>query len=227
MRKRWQFTKKGLSSFSSNTKGQSKTGTSSYKLYRNIADLPLVRFIDAYVDNNLSVLVIEGNPPEQEINEAWFDIRVQYADAIGDTNFRNYATVKGQVANLEITNEKARILITELSMHYCTQLHDRLNKLFNYKFNLPGDNYEGELKRAEKRAGGWRLELSMKQAAVAKMEKKMGDGGQVSREYFQGLKLTIHTHFKVSLIDEKTTTWEFCELLNRIRKEIETGKTKR
>lgn len=228
MRKLWPYTKRGTTTGSSNTASQPKTGTKLSRLYQNITELPLTNFIDAYVDNKLSSLIIEGYPTELEILQTWDKIRIQYADAVADPQFKNYAITKGQAAQLELTMEMATMLINELRLHYCTNLHERINKLFSYKFNFDlqdNEKYENELRKAERRMGGWKIELSLKKSAVEKMEKGM-QGGEVNREYFQGLKLTIHTHFKVPLINENTTTWEFCELLKRIRKDIDNTKPK-
>lgn len=227
MGKPWLFIRRVLSSNMRRSRSPKERATISPKWYQSISELPLSKFIEAYVDSNLSALVIEGEPAADQLNEAWFNIRVQYADAIGDPHFKNYALNKSRVAELELTLEKARILLTELRINYCTNYHERLNKLFSYKFKLDPENdelYESELQRAEKRAGGWELELKLKVKAVEKIEKGMSVDKPVGREYFDSLILTIENHYRREL-SEKVTTWKFCELLNRIKKEVENAKT--
>src|SRR5690349_12261785 len=62
----------------------------SATFYRSISNLPLYKYRDCLVNDNLAALIISGFPPESYLRLAWMDIRQEYADIMGDSEQKNY-----------------------------------------------------------------------------------------------------------------------------------------
>jgi hypothetical protein len=229
MKRRWRFTKKGSNSGSSKQKKQVSSDISSLKLYRSINELPLCRFIDAAVDDNLYALVISGTPNEIELLALWEKIKIEYADAMKDNEYKLYTNQKNELARLEITYNQLRKAIEELRKTYVAQFADKVNlwlrTSFKFDTRFPQD-YENDLKRAANRSKGIKLEADLKRLNIEGLEKKFMDkGGKSTRESFMNILFTLSDHVKFQLSDN-ITVYEFCERVHRLNKYIEHLDTK-
>lgn len=220
MKKRWQFTKKGLSSSTSKQKKQENSTTSSLRLYQGISDLPLTRFIDCSVDGNLYALVISGKPTEEELQSLWDKIKLQYADVIKDAEYKLYASISNELARLEITYSEITSALRELKNYYTKEFAGKVNEWLrsSFKFNveLP-DDYDNDLKRAGNRSKGIKLDIDLKKMTVEAMKKKFDSKGAATRESFQAILITLSDHVKYE-IRESITVYEYCERIHRCNK---------
>lgn len=198
--------------------------SSLLKLYRSISELPLCRFIDCAVDNNLYALVITGKPDENELLALWDKIKIEYADAMKDNEYKLYTNLRNELSRLEITYSQLQKAIEELRKTYCSQFADKVNiwlrTSFKFDTRFP-DDYENDLKRANNRSKGIKLEVDLKKLNIAGLEKKFADKeGKATRESFMNILFSLSDHVKYQLT-ENITVYEFCERVHRLNKYIE------
>jgi len=225
------FAKKERSSVSTAQNMPSQTAIILSQWYRNINDLPLNKFIDCFIDDNLHALVISGNPAIEQLHESWQEIRIQYADAIKDHDYVAFARLSADILRLEIFQDQVKMLVEQLRDRYVVQFHDALNKLMNYKFvfdvTRPGE-YDKELQKAINRSKGQLIDLNLKRMTLESMLKKMAEKGELqpTREYFQSVLITLSDHAEYKLRADDMTVFEYCERIRRLNAYIESIKKK-
>ena len=80
------------------------------KYHQSLQFLPRDKFIDAFVDGNLSALVISGFPSPENLKEAWENILDEYAEMIGGVEHKMFFQLQKEVALLKISIDQIRIL---------------------------------------------------------------------------------------------------------------------
>jgi hypothetical protein len=193
---------------------------SSGKWYHHITELPLSKFIDCTVDNNLFALVRTGKPTNEQLEQAWEQISQEYADAIGDTEHRMYVSVYRDVKVLGTTLQQIHWLIAQLKEVYFSGYANRLNNLLktNFKFDYTNPaQYFNELSRCINRSKGIKIDLDLKMVQFEVMQKsrqQQSEGKRPTREYYQAILITLSDHVKYPISDS-ITVYEFCDRMRR------------
>lgn len=222
--KQWLSIGKVTNSATSAQTSPSNKDISLSKYYHSIIDLPLGRFIDGIVDNNVHVIIISGEPNLFELQKAWLNICTEYADAMQDAEFVAYSKLK-----YDLIIEKAKYfciieLIETLRDYYADWFKKELNRLMHTHFKLDvtnPDEYNKELDRAVRRSAGFKIDIALKQQRLDMMETKMqGKNKKPTREFFEGMILTIRNHFKTHF-DKDDSVWMFCDQVRRLNYEVE------
>lgn len=200
-------------------------------MYRSLTELTLSRWIDFTVDGYLQALVKEGTPPQCELLACAADLRIQYADAIGDHEYRMYCAVMAEITRLEITLTEIENLLEVLREAYHPLFADNLNRLLgsSLAFNVyDSESYDNDLKRAFRRSRGIKMRLDLKHIELQKLEIKYNGGdadkqrtpGKADREYYMGMLITLSDDAGYELTDS-ITVWNFCERIKRANKKAE------
>jgi len=195
-------------------------GQSSAKWYQHITELPLTRFIDCTVDDNLYALVISGNPSLEHLRQAWAQINQEYADVMGDHEHMIYVSLFRDIKVLETTLAQIHWLVGQLREVYYDEFAKRLNKLLltNFKFDhTQPKKYFEELTRCINRSKSYKIDLDLKLAqfeVMQKSKKDQGEGKKPSREYYQAILITISDHAKY-MVPDTITVFEFCDRIRR------------
>lgn len=218
------FTKKGANIKSAMPSTPTPTNTPSSVWYQSITQLPLNRFIDCIVDNNLSALIISGFPSQLELQIAWEEIKMEYSDAMGDLESRVYHQLFKEVHGLTITLEQVQLLTDTLDKVYYEPLAKKLNGLLhtNFKFNpKEPEAYRKMLRSCINRSKAFKIDLDLKTIKLKGMAEKKEQGkGSYSRQYFQSFLITLSDHAKFP-IQESVTVYEFCERIRRFNAHCE------
>jgi hypothetical protein len=212
----WPFTKKQENIPTSTHSQQQKKEFQASKLYHSINQLPLSKFIELQVDDNLSALIISGLPTLLELQIAKAQIEAEYADAMGDHEHKLYLALYKDITFLSITLSQIEMLIECLHQIYYEPFVKKLNGLLftNYVFDWSNpDAYHNLLKGCFNRSRGYKLDLDLKIMEFDAIRKK-NEGSAPTREYFQRILIIIsdHAHYP---IQDSVTVFEFCERLKR------------
>lgn len=196
--------------------------------YQTIHELPLNKFIDCIVDNNLSALTISGFPAPEQLAIAWDYILSQYSELIGTQEYKMYKILYCEVENLKITlNQIAIILggnvITESGTekvkgflnigyheYFATEVNDLLKT--NYKFNWDDQkSYQEDIKKGLSRSKALKIKLDLKNLQFKAIEKKNNakPGVKMDRAYFTSILITL-SNFAKFRIDSSVTMDEYC-----------------
>lgn len=200
------------------------TDPPSAKWYQHITELPLNKFIDCSVDDNVYALVISGHPTEIDLYKAWAQIQQEYADVMGDNEHRMYVTLYRDIKALELTLKLIHYLVDQLKEVYYVEFANRLNSLLNTTFRFDytqPEKYFNELTRCINRSKGLKIDLSLKVAQFeAIRNKNKVKNSKPTREYFQSIIITLSDHAKYP-VQETITVYEFSERMRRFVKYCE------
>jgi hypothetical protein len=219
------FTKKQKDTASSKQVQLSPAITPSWKLYHSIHNLPLSRFIDLVVKDYKGAVIIEGNPPEHEINLAIEEIRQQYADAIGDAEYKHYLILFRQIAEIELTLSEIYSFVETMRSVYHPLLAKALNSLLktNFEFDVTKkDEYDKLLDRCLRRSNGFKIDRDLKLLRYRSIEEKLKkDNHKPSEEYFTEMLITLSDHAKFHLTPDNITVGEFCNRIQKLNKMLD------
>jgi len=115
-------------------------GLPQLKLYQNINKFPFLVFLDIVDTKDLTLLVIEGNPTEEALNEAWMNINDAYMGVINgnqddpETIERNELTVSYNKIL------RARILIDSIVKIGPNEM--LIDQLYSFGYDLPENTDE-------------------------------------------------------------------------------------
>jgi hypothetical protein len=225
-----QSIKKDTNISSATQQQPSATNSISWSLYRSIYELPLSKYIDCIVDGNLSALIREGYPPEQDIILAWNTIMEQDSAAAGDAEYHLYFSLFKRIAILTTDLNAVHKLVEILSFMYHEPLAKELNLLLktNFKFNAANqEEYQSLLKRCINRSKAMKIELDMKIIQYEEMEKKLVKNEKPTREYFFNILISLSDHAGYDIRAENITVYEYRERLRRLKKYAENLKSKK
>src|SRR5882724_1103411 len=141
------------------------TGHVSATWYQDITLLPLDRFITASVDNDLSALIIAGEPELLQLIAAWNDIQQQYADCIGDSETKMVIKLQAAHAELHLKMTMFNFLFEQMGRYYCEQYGREMNTLLktSFVFDPVKDRigYYKTLERCFNRAKSFKIEYNL------------------------------------------------------------------
>lgn len=227
----WHFTRKTATGFISKFRKPSAAASPSGKLYRSINELPLHKFIDCYIDNNLHALIIEGKATDAELENAWAQLSDQYTTAAGDAEYRIYLDLYKEVIALAADLQTAEALIGILQQSYSKEINIALNELVGTSVLLEGmstETYQKQLAIIYKRSRALKLKYDLKMVQFEAMQKKFtGDKSEKpTRDYFDSMLITLSDHAGYQLTD-RISTYEYCERLKRLQQYISKNRNKR
>jgi hypothetical protein len=200
---------------------------SSAKWYQHITEVPLSRFVDCLVDDNYAALVITGYPTPEELQEAWLQIQSEYAEAIGNHDYRMYVNLMKDMILLSTTLEQINCLVGLLEAKYRSEFLQLLNKLLNTSITLdPADpvKYKAALKGAIMRSKAIKINLDLKGMQMKDIQSKMSEPGKKpERGYFHSILVTLSDHAKYHISDS-IPVFEFCDRIKRFNQYCEQVK---
>lgn len=223
-----------------------KEGFPSYRLYNSIGELPLRCYKDVLLRDNLLALIREGTPVDMEeaepkLREAWLNIQMEYADAIGDAEHVTYLKLSAEVTNLRIDLQLVAMGIEQIRaiMPLCdiypdvqgfkdaiNEHADRLSKIpvIGIRFDFfDKDNFENHCRRCINRSKGLKIELDLKSANLEAMQQKFEHGKLPDDNYFQSILINLSDHAGYHLSDN-ITVGEFANRLRRLMKHGEKAR---
>lgn len=231
MKRWWQFIVRAMSSGSWSPKKQSKQDSISSSTYRagecyaDISILPLSRFVDVVVDENLKALVKSGDPDNSQLLTAWDKIREQYAHEMKDADYSVRVHLLKEIHYLRVKYDQIQHAIALLRRYYTKEFADLLNKylLTNFKFDISNpEQYEKELKSANTRSKSILMRLQIQEDTYKKMMqgKEDEDDKTVTRASFQGMLIALSNHVGYQVKDD-ISTYEYCVRVNNLNDYIE------
>jgi hypothetical protein len=183
--------------------------------HHTLNDLPLSRFIDCLVDNNLSSLIISGFPNPTELQGAWADILAEYADVTGQHEYSMYKNLYKDTAvikiNLDLINAAVGILREIYSEYFETELGILLNIKLNLDWN-DQEKYQHELTRCLNRSKSLKIKYDLKMMefeALKKRHEQKNTGEKIDRLYFTKILIALSNHAKYQ-ISETIKMGEYC-----------------
>lgn len=223
-KKQLPSTEKGSNSDTASTIKQSPTECSSLKLFRSIDDLPLSRFIDLVVDDNLFALVISGTPTERDLLTAFDQVQREYAEVMKDGEFDLLNKTMREINRLNLLYEQILELVGVLRRYYNEKLARLLTKYLGYNLNLNPkltEDYDKALDRAINRSKSILIDIKLKSSQLEAMqEKQQTETTKPTRRHFQGVLIALSNHVGFSITDN-ITVFEYCNRVHQLNKYLD------
>jgi hypothetical protein len=213
----------------------------NWKIENSITRIMLSVFMDCLIDQNYKGLVLEGAPPQDEIEKAWEDVREQYIDAIGNPAQKFRLGLITQLKFFELHLNSITIglnilkylgnpesLFPPVIREHIEKWKQLINDLFiyNYSFN-PDDqaHYNAELENAFARSKGSEMTYKLKKIELEDLDKKISNSNKnekPTRELFESNITNIMIHYNINISSESISTYRYCDLIKKINRQSKT-----
>lgn len=208
-----------------------ETNTVEIKYHQVIDNLPLSNFIDCMVDGNLSALIISGFPPEEDLKKAWEHIKAEYAERIGQHEYKLYVSMYKEISQLRITLDQIDLITARedkekgikpgiLRLCYDEFFAGEINKILrrNCKFNWKDQkSYMAELDKCYTMRGGYKIRYDLLNLRFEAIEakQKAEPGEPITRAYFTSILVTLSDYQAKHSLSDNIKMGEYCERLKR------------
>jgi hypothetical protein len=195
--------------------------------YRSIVELPLNKFMDVQVDNNLAALTISGFPSPNDLTTAWNDIQQEFADAIGTAQHKMRLAVLKEIMQLKVKLAVITDMVDLMRQVYYKPFADRLNKLLFTKYAFDYTNleqYNKELTACINRSKSIKINIDLKELSLEAKKPKEGEGEVIvknTRERYLSDLIILSDHAGYQIHAEDIFTYEYTIRMNRWNKHCE------
>ncbi len=185
-----------------------------FLLYNDCAKLPLDRFIDCLLDNELSQLIISGTPTQEQLQEAWDKIYVQYCQLSQDGSYNEVFEIMKEINDLRSKITIVKNVIDHLQLSFDKELVDILN-VFALRCNIvesdKGEMLVNKLNMVVARMKKWFPRLSMREKELDELRNK--NIGKIDRSYFDDILEAMSENKGYQVEASKITVSRFCRSL--------------
>ena len=193
----------------------------SYRLYSDLRELMLNRFIDAYCNENLSALIEYGTPPDAVLTECWEQVQTKYIEIVGGEEFSDRVKLANDIQELCVKLERVEALIEVLSVAPSEGLYEQL---YTLDYPLPVLPYnEPNLDRVCKAiTAHMKRDVVQVQILTDRIKKETPQGGKKQTEAdFFNMMVEISDAFKVVLNEKETSTMAFAMYIKKYKEKAE------
>lgn len=181
------------------------------------------KFIICFVDGDLTPLIISGTPTQQELAEAWRNIKEEYTELVRNEDQQHTNDLNAEVIVLQNKIFRINMCVEALKHVYTSDLVEELREQhmpFDYNPDYP-EQYYRDLEKTIERSRGLYLKLKLKQDELSEWyEQQMNSKAEVSREQFD-IVLAALTEANGFMVDEtKITVTQYTRMLNRYHSKL-------
>lgn len=189
----------------------------SASYYQTIFELPLFKFEEVLLTENLSALTITGFPTQEELFAAWQEIMCEYSEAMGNGEYRVTQRLMQEINDLEIKFQLINLGCQSLKNAYSKIMVDIINQHLRtkYEFKWGNPKYIADIESCIRRAKGFKVTKELKQEQLKSIEAKMnaGESKQIDKNYFTQMLIILgrYNHYK---INKDIFVNEYCTYVN-------------
>lgn len=201
---------------------------SSFTLHRSIKTLTYESFIQIITGEDLRPLIIEGEPPIDELVSAWDNIADEYANAIKTGKSKSVFEAYKKVVRIE-----AQIKMIDACLYYLTHGYDEeictILADNGYHFITYSDDQEAYLKQIDiVRTQAKTLVVVLNQAVAHYKLLSPDNEMKVERSYqdFIDELAILSKHQGYALRAKEITVLEYCSVVNAYIRYVEANKKK-
>lgn len=162
--------------------GSNPLSTSPAFTLRSSKNLLLNHFIDCYVENKLELLIISGQPNEQELKAHFYDLLTEYHDLIGSIQNKTILSYRKRLVKIR---EKIKQVI------FCTHIYlvkrDPALKAILSKYNFRFESHLSDanvLKLLDSHVRNWNVDLEIVIKEIEQYNEKNKSDTKASRKTF-------------------------------------------
>lgn len=189
-------------------------------IYDSIYVLKYNTFVDIICGGSVSQLVKRGNVSDEKLKEVWDDIMLAYSEAINANEIKNKMyTIK------EILYKESKLILIENILEVVNILPSEgiYELIFKLGYPLPklAYNQENFNKVLNIFIGHYKLDRT-NYIELVESQKSSSVSNEYKKDYFDSLLMDIGIAFKMSIDTNNLTVSQFCQLVVKYKKYIET-----
>lgn len=176
------------------------------------------KYLDCLFDNELSVLVIEGTPPEDQLKDAWNKIYVESCQLSQNSSYNEVFELSKAIDELRAKIYIVDGIVSHLQLAYSVELVSILNSLglnCDLKAEHIGRTLIQKLNAVVGRSKKWWLMLEQKQKLLDKTREKNTD--KMDRNDFEDQLLELGKFLGYHVKASEITVTQFYRGLNRMK----------
>ena len=165
--------------------------------------------------NNISALIVEGEPTAEQLAEAWASLFLEYCDLseAHETTHR-----RRLLYEIEVLKKKAILCqswVDVISIVPSAPINNAL-WIVGYEFELNPDNpeqYKADIARINAELTDLRFTIKVKQAEYNALEKSPTEHDTFDVKYFSTIYTRINNYYKYNAVNDQTKVEMYCALL--------------
>ena len=195
--------------------------TSNIKLYENCNQLMLDRFIQIIVEGDLRLLIIEGEPSNEILQETWEYIYAEYTLLISDDNSTEIYKAIRDINMWKMKFQRIEMFISLLSQRPYPLLIIELKKMgYNYTFNHNDiQSYKADLNAVYNTAKTLLIQISNREKDLERLQKqdRQNDKKEKPVDQFDIMLISLSEHAGYQVQPHKLTVSQFAKMMNRVK----------
>ena len=195
--------------------------TSNIKLYKNCNQLMLDRFIQIIVEGDLRLLIIEGEPSNEILQETWQYIYAEYTSLINDDNSTEIYKAIRDINMWKMKFQRIEMFVSLLSQRPYPLLIIELKKMgYNYTFNHNDiQSYKADLNAVYNTAKTLLIQISNREKDLEYLQKKDSQSKTKEKpiDQFDMMLISLSEHYKYEVQPHHLTVARFAKMMNRVK----------
>jgi len=174
-------------------------------------------FLDCLFDQEYTKLIIEGEPTETELKEAWQKIYLEYLTLMNDNSFNHVfeLTTQIQATNAQIVLVNG--IIYQLTKGYWKEGVEMLNGIGIPIVINEGDPIFPKIKTIEGYAKRWIVDVQIKEKELEGLQQRKAK--EVGRYSFYESLSAISRHEGYGVLATQIPVAQYCKIIKRIELE--------
>lgn len=184
--------------------------TSLSTFHRSCKTLPLFAFVEAYCNNDLSLLILSGTPTEEELATAWQEIIFEYSSLIKSENSDYLFELEKKIAlsghHIFYVDNATMFLRFQHSLEI-------VNELRNLGYDLPDMPQENDLNKVVSIAKTIVFDLAEMRDEYERLTNTVNGKKQTEDDFYKTIAaLSKYQGYRME--PKSTTMTEFCAVFN-------------
>lgn len=197
---------------------QSKPIEAPAKICDNIEVLSLDKFITCITTNDLSPLIISGQPASNILFKSWMKVLSDYYTLINNTEAKHYITMVSKIEAINTKREHVEALISCLEDRYHIEIIEELSAWgYNYQWNK--DDLEKDINKVKGNLANEKVTVARLQLEYEKSQKR-AVGEKPTRKAFEDTIFEINSMYKMVYKVSDFTVYSYGCAYNRLREHI-------
>ena len=165
--------------------------------------------------NNISALIVEGEPTAEQLAEAWASLFLEYCDLSEAHEATHRVYLHCEIETLKIKLDICQAWVDIISIRPSLKINEALWTV-GYEFDLDvtkPEEYKADLARINAELRSLRFDIKVKQAEYSALEKSPTEHDTFDVKYFSTIYTRINNYYKYNAVNDQTTVEMYCSLL--------------
>ena len=185
------------------------------KLLSRCSETTMGQFRQCLEHNNISALIVEGEPTAEQLAEAWASLFLEYCDLSEAHEATHRVRLWAEIEALKIKLNICQSWVDIISFMPSTEINKAL-WIVGYEFELDKNKpaqYKEDIARINAELRSLRLDIKIKEAEYSAIEKSPNSSDTIDVKYFSTIYTRINNYYKYNAVNDQTKVEMYCALL--------------